>query len=348
MKELTHKQLLFKDKLLKQIGFIEKDPFLVSYLKLLEENLFKFKRVAQLSDFNIIDLLLKELEHKSNLAYQDGHQFNFITATDISNFIFCPASFAISKTFKVPKLEAAFAGIEMHENCGLLHFLTPYKIYNEFTDEEEVRHNSLDKLINSENRNFFDDIKNSTLVHSGHTDVYAKQYFTSRKGSYRGNPDYIFRRKYDNTYFAVEEKFHIIPREVSEYRRKHLTVQQEIEIEKKRTINHFFENHIHQLTSYMFGITEYDIQYGYLVYWKYYNVFDVVSCAVKKIEKTESVLKSLRNVYSSILEVIKKREGHFESSKRNPVKCANCAVNVLCCHKTGRFEKYTIPYSYDL
>ena len=110
----------------------------------------------------------------------------------------------------------------------------------------------------------------------------------------------------------------------------------------------FFQNHINQLSSYIYGIEEFDIKYGYLIYWKYEldgSFPNIVACNILKIEKTVEGRQQIRESFIGIKNLIINKGGNFDINTRVPVKCASCVSNLLCGHKTGKYTYFSIPYS---
>jgi CRISPR/Cas system-associated exonuclease Cas4 (RecB family) len=337
---LTEKQLALAKYLIKKIGFVE-DNFLKDYFEQLSLAAadFKYLEAIPITDdyetigkltykvngriyekkhemfvpkyYTIIDFLNYELKVKDKLLIKEKKPSlgtPFITATDLSNFTYCPVRFSIAKTFELPKIASAFIGTDLHKDKRLVNYLFG---------------NAPRRLVKAVNEEFFNEIKDSSLVFNGHDG--GKKYFV--KGDYAGQPDYIFKNIADK-YFVVEEKFQFQPiRDQS---------------------NQFYNNHINQLSSYIYGINDYKIQYGYLVYWKFeyeYGNPYIHSCRVIKIEKNEVVRDQLISVYKDIKDLINNKTIGFDNTSRNPNKCANCISNLLCGHKTGKFSTLTYPYS---
>jgi hypothetical protein len=385
MTNLSYKQELFKTYLIKKIGFIE-DAFLNKYVSLLEmvspklKHLGKQKKIWSEEEqkflpekedpynkyiekdnyflpekFNVIDLLNIELNIKKNSDYTlKPIQLNFISATDISNFTYCPVSFAISKTFELPKLESAILGTSQHEKQTLINYLRPFKEteYIDLVNTIEVEKTlSFNPLLNDDNRIFFDELSKSSIVFYGHDGKESKnKYFKSVNGNFVGQPDYIFKNDTTNDIFVVEEKFQFLPKDPSTFDYSYYSNEEEQKIIKKRTSKTFFSNHINQLSSYIYGIGEYDIKYGYLVYWKYEldnGNPNIVACNVLRIDKTENGRQQIRETFINLKNLITNKGGVFDVNTRVPAKCASCVSNLLCGHKTGKFNSFSIPYSKD-
>ncbi len=312
--------------LAESLGF-QYDQFLLDYLSGREDE---------------IDYLKNEIKfRKADRERRLGIDNKVIKATEIENYTYCPVSFAIERTFDLPKGEETQLGLDAHEGQILvdpLRNITNLTNWDDFEYEGvKIRKKEiLMSLKDKSNADFFNDITESVLLFPTKEDIEKKRFF--RNGLYVGAPDYIFHNKKTNKVFIVEEKYR------SGFGNK---------FENERTV--FYENHKNQLRSYLFGIKEkYKIDYGYLAYWKYlgdahYNTFDFKSikkCVVLKMEKDEQERKILINVWGGIQTILKNNGGVFESKYRNPVKCAKCVSSILCGHKTGRFDKFSLPYSY--
>ena len=364
---LSDKQILFRNYLIKKLGFVE-DEFLQEYLYQLENSAPRYKYLGALpaeyevvtdtlghtsqklkgadrfktyeqkhklfvpKNYNILDFLNQEYKIKKGVIVKPKNGFNsFISATDISNFTYCPVSFAISKTFDIVKIEAAYLGTDLHEEKRLINLLPKHKI-DGFAETAESK-KPKQQFINSKNEYFFEEIYRSNIIYNGHASENEKKYFKSFKGDFVGQPDYIFQNK-NKEFFVVEEKFQF-------------QVANSAVDEEKRM---FYPNHINQLLSYLHGISDYDIRYGYVVYWKFDfdwgNPF-VHSCYVLKITKSETTRNQIISIYNKLKDFLSNKTVDFNVKKRHPKKCANCVSNLICGHKTGQFNTLTFPYSYD-
>ena len=391
MTDLSYKQEIYKNYLLKKVGFID-DDFLSKYISFLELVSPKFKYLGKQNKvwsekkqwyipenespytkyiekehyflpekFNIIDFLSSEIDLKMNGKYtQKNSSLNYISATDIANFTYCPVSFAISKTFELPKLESAILGTSQHEKHTLINYLRPFKVTefvftntDDLPEEIEVEKTlSFTRFITDDNKSFFEELTQSSIIFYGHDNNESKnKFFKSITGNFVGQPDYIFKNGLNNDIFVVEEKFQFIPKDPSTYTNNYHTDEEEQKIiKKKRENTQFFSNHINQLSSYIYGISEYEIKYGYLVYWKYEienDIPKIVSCSVRKIEKTPKGRQQIRETFIALKTLVINKGGNFDINSRVPAKCASCVSNLLCGHKTGRFFRFSIPYSND-
>lgn len=364
---LSDRQILFRDYILKKLGFLD-DDFLQKYLSQLEISAPRYKYLGALpaiyenvtdengntsqrlkgsdkfkvyeqkhnlfvpKNYNILDFLNQEYKTKKGAKVKSRNNFNsFISATDISNFTYCPVSFSISKTFDILKIEAAYLGTDLHEEKRLIN-LFPKSTTDGLPSSEKPEMPRL-PFLNSDNQYFFDDVLTSKTIYNGHSDNNEKKYFKSLKGDYVGQPDYIFQNAQAN-YFVVEEKFQF--ESVNGY----------ADDEKRK----FHPNHVNQLISYLHGIADYPIDYGYLVYWKFdidWGVPFVHSCYINKIVKSDITRNQIISIYKSLKTFLSTKTLDFDIRKRNPKKCANCVSNLICGHKTGKFSTLSFPYSFS-
>jgi hypothetical protein len=274
MPELSIKQKEFRDRLLLRLGFINGE-IMESY----KDSLFAFsQRTRRTKDFtyvnnkteeevtievpfNVLDFLLEEFKLKQNRKWQlKLEKGTAISATDLANFTFCPASYSIANTFEVENTLEMEIGTEQHERQWLL--LSHDDISNNIKTFKEHGFYVQDVCyVDEENLQFFEDIRNSKVLYSGHKNNSQKVFFSKNK-KFVGQPDYVFQTK-EGVSFIVEEKFQ----------------------HSKEAIN-YFKNHKVQLASYLYGLEEFNAQYGYLVYWQYSweNHRQVVKCKVYKIQ----------------------------------------------------------------
>jgi len=222
---MTVKQLAFRDYLLKRLGFDEND-FREKYLDFLSQIAYIHKGIAAIEEvewernskpyynfdgeryipqhFNIIDLLIWEYKLKKDKSFKTiNYTSKYISATDLANFTYCPIGFSIGKTYDTPKNIFAETGTKKHEEHKLLN-LFQKKDKNENLDENE-KNRFYNRYTDSETIAFFDDLKRSELIYSGHTKNENK-YFINEEINFIGQPDYIFKNS-KGKYFVVEEKF---------------------------------------------------------------------------------------------------------------------------------------------
>lgn len=347
----SRKQWLYAVYMLNQFG-IKNESFIYQYLthlSLLYGKMEQFNTRWHYSVSACIDLLKDELELKKNInqiEYVKDSKTN-IRATDLGNFNYCSASYVINKSFVIEKPNGEVftkIGTELHEKLLLLNQIKPNNEHSEFN---EYRLNlRIEAGLNSP---LLKKISNSTLVFAGHLE---SKIFINNNENYSGSPDYIFQDELGE-YFVVEEKFHF-KRDPSEYTYDESNGLSDGEASAKNRMEtwknlkiHFFENHRVQLISYIKNITEYDIKYGYLLYW-FYDISDNIPFVHRddileiKLDEQNNELYNKTKSEISILQ--SNKIINFNVNKLNPKKCAGCVVNKYCAHKSGKFNELKFPY----
>lgn len=349
----SKKQNLFLDYLLGKIGF-QKEVLIFKYKAKLESIYGKYHKewrtvtydsgytkeqyYYRYSNSECIEEVLKEIDIKKSLgsiSLLDFNENSKISATDLSSFDFCPASFAINKSFVIEHPtgeDKRVIGVNFHETLRLIDKKIPSEFDESDFVEYDVRENNTIKKI-----------KDCELIFSGHTK--EKIVFENKSKNFIGQPDYIFKDP-NGKYFVVEEKFKYL----NSYYNPDDYQAEEIEKSRQKIKSTFFSNHIVQLASYLDFIKEYDLDYGILIYWFYdFNdnrpfVHSVSTKVIKKREYSQLLEKTLSNIN----QFRESKEIDFKNSV-NPNKCGACVVNKYCAHKTDELNTLKIPYNrYDL
>jgi hypothetical protein len=362
---MTDAQRNFLNQLLHTLG-LRDEKFNETYLKSIAYNFIKLKKLSEGSENpvdTLIDFFKAEIQLKKLKEFKLRNQTNYISATDIANFTYCPVNFAISRTFDFQRSTLAKIGSDQHNMHYLINYLRPFKVkvppdsLNEMESEYEDQL-SFDSYENEVNREFVDKLKDSELIFTGHGETSNKTFFVGRKNNYAAQPDYIFRNKTTRQYFAVEEKF-FFDQDAHSYffaKRSYNRGQRYVEKNEysatyqyvsERRKPFFFQNHQNQLRSYLYGIPKYELSFGYLVYWHYILVGYpiIVGFDVHMISRTPQERETIANLFREIEEVVNEGTGKFDPSRLNANKCGSCVSNLLCGHKTAKYKTYTVPYS---
>ena len=350
MSAYTRRQEIYAKYMLCQIGFSSEND-IEDFLAYLEELYGKMECYPndnyvgglrwKVSVSKCIAFLKEEIELKKRLySIKLCNNANFsIRAIDLSNFTYCPVSYSISRSFIIeyPSVEKLTeTGLMLHEQLGLLQ--------NLYNIEESVNH----KSYNISNAILLH-IKNSRVVsfgHGGDSMIYVNK-------EYSGTPDYIFQDKQGN-YFVVEEKFRFKrdPNKLSYIEIVTDMIDSDNTEERKSWADSgitFYKNHQVQVISYLKNIIEYDLKYGYLIYWFYdfgeKNQPYIHKVSVKKIVLDEYSEKLYTIAKNGIHNLLRNSRGTIDVSSINMKKCAGCVVNKYCYHKTRHFPEYEFPYN---
>jgi|GEM_PF-5142996 len=312
----TFGQYIYAKNMLMQLG-MEDSTILNAYIDGLER---AYSNDYDGSVIHCIENIKEELELKTFKWRIKDNVIQYgptITATDLSSYNFCPASFSIKKSFHIDapsNTQSTETGLQLHDEQGLL---------KQITDIKENNPNIIEWI----NDPFLNFIKKSEIIYTGHNN--QNYIFENKIEKFRGKPDYIFKDE-NNEFFVVEEKF--------------------IHSLQFNTLEHkpiFFNNHRVQLVSYLKNILEYDIKYGYIIYWYYndYNAPFVHHYSYLKIllnTHYEELYQTAKNGIKSLYET---HSQEFDTSKVNLKKCAACIVNKYCGHKTIKFNDLSFPYN---
>jgi hypothetical protein len=234
------------------------------------------------------------------------------SATDIANYVYCPVNYSISKSYKLPPNILAQKGTAFHQRKILLPNIP-----------KEVS-GKTPQYLNDSNKLFFEDIFSSELVYSGHSEnEQNEKYFINHDVGFVGQPDYIYRNK-RNEYFVVEEKF-------------------------KNSFNDnnkgFNNSHKAQISAYISFLIKHPISYGYLVYWSYeFGSEYPTNCLVLRIEKSDNLVKDSILQLSLVKDFNQKKRMEINFKDINLVKFAKCVNNIICGHKTMKFDYLTLYY----
>lgn len=257
-----------------------------------------------------------------------------ISATDLSDFSFCPASHAIQVTYNLKKTAIANIGTIMHREQLLMidrrkvikdsfYSFARTKNYNDLKDEvltQEIK-KSIMPLLN--------DIASSELIFCDQNDDENKQIFYNKDKTICGIPDYVFKRK-DGTFFIVEEKFSLLK-------------------ESSKKISKPYVNHRFQLGTYSMFLENIKASYGYIIYWLYnfdkHRHPDICEAKSFRIDSSKSLKAEIEIAMDHINELQNKKTIDFKIEELNPRKCVNCISTELCLHKTGTVKNLHIPYN---
>jgi len=273
----------------------------------------------------------EEISNRTKNAFTKIFNPKKITlVSDLSDFEFCPVSFAINETYSV----SSNATWEKDEWLGEKKHLIDR--YNDFQKTKNISDTFKDSSIeiNDTVKNDFNEIFNAKLIINNY-DGSSKTFHSNPTDTVRGNPDYVFENT-SGKRFVVIEKF------------------------TKRTsegIATAFNNDLIKLYGYIFELASLNIDFGYLIYW-YWQLDDIedgngnvkkkIRIRTYRIFKVEKTAENKSKHATSLSRVNEfKRTGNFEVDGDRisyPNKCLNCSVVSYCNHKTGKFNSIKLPY----
>lgn len=351
---MTERQVALKNYLVERLGFDIHDSFTEEYLEALEKvcrihawisfkegdpeggsdypyyNFDEELSIYKPLKFDIVDFLWWENEYKKKSLFKKSENFSkFTSASDLANYSYCQVGYSISKTFEMPKNQLAIIGNELHEKQRLVSKRLNELFIGAVFDDDSNNFSQINLFLTYQSDEFVkifsDDIKTSTLLYGGHNENNDKKYFINEELNFIGQPDYVFRSKY-NKIFVVEEKY------------------------KKNNdwYDVYFQHHHKvQLAAYIYYLKKFKVDYGYLVYWMYDrddpNV--IVKSKVFIVKRSSEVKEYLFEVFKGLSD-FRERKVYRLNPKEflKPNKCAKCVYVLACGHKTGKFDQVTFPY----
>jgi len=276
--------------------------------------------------FGVVDVLLLEYKFKKNISFQIiTKKSEYLSATDLANYTFCPVNYSISKSYVQIENSLARQGSYFHDRKFL--DIKDIKLFEDkLSREVDESERKVPEYLTSLNKTFFDDLATSELIYSGHTDEEERKYFINESKRFVGQPDYVFKNKHEQ-YFVVEEKS---------------------KVSKEGSRNIFADSHRVQLAAYIHYLKEWNIQYGYLVNWHYERdsngYIHLESCYVLKIDRERKIEEFLDKLIFKINDFERSKNLSVDINKLNPKKCASCVQMMVCGHKTRRYNEVTLPY----
>jgi len=312
----TEKQENFIHSLLTQLGYNTPK---------LHEKAFEYvtqKADSRESSSDLIEKLLAKLELRRKKKNKTKLPSTY-SPTGLAEFVFCPASYSIQKSFYIPENLEEESGNELHGEHRVEEFLK-----NLFNKRKEKWAPGKKKIVDSEKEKIYQgkygDLLSSKIIHKGHTQN-DKNLLFSEKGRLVGNPDYIFLRQ-DGSKFVVEEKH----------------TWQDI-------VRNPWQSNIVQVLAYIYGFKHDEIEFtkGYIIYfpWVYFNYKKSLgSPRIFEIKKNKKNQQEIIQIFKSVREFRNKKVIPFETNNLNPLKCLRCSSSVFCNHKAGNIKVVKYPY----
>lgn len=270
---------------------------------------------------------------KTNSVEQNYNAAKITLVSDIGDFEFCPVSFAINETYKVPDNETWQKDEWLGEKKHLIHR------YNDFKRHKNYREAFKDTVIEVNQRleGDFSKFFNSQLLFNNH-DGTNKTLYSNPTNTIKGIPDYVFKDANGKS-FVVIEKF---TKKTSE------------------DIATAFSNDLVRVYGYINELTSLQLSFGYLIYWYWdlEDVFDEQGRVKKKIrikayrifeiKNTQQEKEHLNNTLSRLENFKRTKELTVDGNRISyPNKCLNCSVVSHCSHKTGRYNVVRLPYKFN-
>lgn len=326
----SNKHLSYIEDTLKSLNF--SDAKLAAFRSYIINNITYGDYISRIR----LALYIKYFKEEQRLRKKNAIDFNYNSSkitliSDLSNFEFCPVSFAINESFKIPDNETWQKDEWIGEKKHLYHR------FNIFNRTKNIKTAFDDTMIevNDSLQNQFLPIFNSELI-SNNYDGISNAYSTNPSNTIKGIPDYVFRDRRTNQKYVVVEKF------------------------TKNNADHSntaYNNDLIKVYAYINELKSLNLDYGFLIYW-YWDLFDlqldsgkiqkkinIKSYKIFEIKNTPSEKEKLSKTIEFVQFFKAKKQYIVEGDKISyPNKCLNCSAVSHCNHKTGKFNIVNLPY----
>lgn len=237
------------------------------------------------------------------------------TIQDLTQFVFCPASYSIKKSFRL-ETDGEDKSNDDETNDQPDSYLLELISY-------------LGTITTDSRNNFFTDnaiikeIFNSKLFYNG---------YLNDKASYNvaynlaGKPHLIFKN-------SLGEKILIVEKTTFEDNLPKLA----------------WHNHEVQVWAYTYLFPKFNISKAYIIYWERGSISSPLRYKFKEFEivVSEKEEHKLLPILDSFEKLISKQNIIFDENSINPEKCFKCSCRTICNHKSGLISDLLFPYTTD-
>lgn len=299
---------------------------LVQFVKHIVETISMWDTISR----RRLGLFIKHIQEESALRkreyVQEFYSPEKVTlVSDLSHFLFCPASFAINETFKV---DADMSWEKDEWTKQKLFLVDRHRIFQRGLSYEEAFSDFLSEGDPNWEKDFRSIFESRILVNNS-TNPNPTVYSNS-SNTLRGAPDYVFEHP-TGYRFSVTEKF---SRENSEKR--------------------VFENDLVKHYAFLEELKSVNVSFGYFINW-YWELRDdaqggmsayVRSYTITKVDSNSDNATKLDRAIQSVSIFKSKAIMQIDGDKISyPNKCLNCSVVSYCNHKTGKLNEIELPYN---
>jgi hypothetical protein len=279
----------------------------------------------------ICDSLAEQLEKRAALKtyIKPKIKKSSISASELSDFVFCTASYAIKATYHVPKIDAQRDGTALHD----LHYFEKYfKQSRSYPLSEGLTLEGFSIEKKTDNHSVhgkeFNELLKAKIIFKGHSTKRELPFYSTDR-RFCGTPDYVLRGLKGNL-TIVEEKHHF----------------------SKVPIHFPFASDMTQTLGYLYGLNfeEKPIKDAFLIYFHWglntYGSRRLRFTKVFYISKNNQNRNLLIGQYKELRHFQRNYLLTFNRKTLNIMKCLNCSQNAFCVHKGGKLDSVKLPYDY--
>jgi len=344
--------------------------------------MYKGEQTIKNNPKRIIEGLIGDFELRRDKKLKDQIKAKTIlAATDLADYVFCPASFSLKQSFDIPKTFEMEVGEELHEKRQLDEFLSNLlnkRKRDNFRSsllkqiEEGVDINkqwswlssstdtigqwkikdALMGFLQSGNKKDLNIIYNSTNIDdSEFNDEEIKEIYKGMYGDILKSKCVFYGHNNNETepFFSKDRKLSGMPDYIFERDDGSKFIVEEKHTWREEVLKPW-KSHKMQVQSYLYTVIHGDIPMsdGYLIYfsWNYFKgKLRTKNPRLYRINKTSASKQELIKTHAEILEFMHSGEKKFDNNSINTNKCFNCSSRVFCNNLDKNKSKINFPYN---
>ena len=376
-----------------QIGYkdsIHKDKFIT----LLEERysfLIQFRRFNRSSKFwinNSSSLIDQDQKMRKKLNDEILYRKNpkrckiesiHLTVSGLSDFIFCPVSYAIKNTFETPEIDALEDSLFLRKDNYVediiknimisrkLDFLLSKMNQVRKTDQKlsknifelnkvEIEEFEIEGKFNvflsvTENKIIWPKLPNETrrieekVIVQESMQVSKDDYSSFiQKGNYGDliGSEIIYKgSQNDGTNYYKNNKYNIVGNPDYLFKKQDGNIFLLLSKLKwdSKILTQPFDNHIYQALAYIYFYPALEIKYGYILY-----IQSIKILKLHKIKTSKFHIDKLLKYHKELTSFVESKSINFDPKSITVSKCFGCSVRMFCSHKAGSKDTIKIPY----
>ncbi len=280
-----------------------------------------------------------------------------ILVTDLSSYVFCPASAAVKMTYDTVKSDEIYKSEELRDGKFLEEFLVALRRKRSIDFVLSKMNITKDKLWNIEIEELSKDHK--VYLHVKGSEPYVrtaiKEYDVHASSeeylSFINRGDYgeilqskiTFRgHQHDlsEPFFNQEKTLSGIPDYILENSEGKRFLLLEKHTWREEAVSHPYPNHIVQALGYLLGLPSLHLQHGYILYLQNRR-----GARLFKVTLDGSAKQKLRAIFHEVQTFEEKKSIPFNTDSINLDKCFRCSVRMYCYHKAGQLSMLELPYN---
>ena len=275
---------------------------------------------------NLSDEISLLSKHDIDIFYNKDKK---MSVSDLSHYLFCPASYAINRTYKVYSQES-WQTSEWEKKK--LYLIDRHNLFLATKDLGIVFKDTNIQLTEECKQKFLAIFESKIELNNVATQ--EPIIMTNEEKSINGAPDYIYRHP-KGFRFVITEKFSHVG-------------SSDFDIP--------FESDLIKHYAFLDKFKNYGLHFGLFLTW-YYTYEDIpddnnsgkhiviLKYRLTKVKTDEKSISFLNKTIEEIEEFNKTETKHVEGMQLSHVKkCLNCSVISYCHHKTGRCDEIELPY----